>query len=64
MAGWARALRFALTSGTVASATSTFALVLLTREAHQGVLQPVNSTNRCMNREQAASFRGIDLANA
>ena len=62
MAGWARALRFALTSGTVASATSAVALALLARAEGQGLLQPVNSTSHWLNGEQAASFRGADLA--
>ena len=61
MAGWAKALRFALTSGAVASATSTVALALLARAEGQGVLQPVNSTSHWKNGEQAASFRGADL---
>ena len=61
MAGWAKALRFALTSGAVASATSTAALALLARAEGQGVLQPVNSTSHWKNGEQAASFRGADL---
>ena len=64
MAGWARALRFALTSGAVASATSPAALALLARAEGQGVLQSVNFTSHWMVREQAASFRGTDLANA
>jgi len=62
MAGWARALRFALTSGAVASTTSTVALALLARAEGRGFLQPVNSTSHWMNGEQAASFRGADLA--
>ena len=61
MAGWARTLRFAVTSGAVASVTSTVALALLARAEGQGVLQPVNSTSHWMNGEQAASFRGADL---
>ncbi len=62
MAGWARALRFALTSGTVASAASTAALALLARAEGKGSLQPVNSTSHWMNGRQAAAFRGADLA--
>lgn len=62
MADWATALRFALTSGAVASATSTAALALLARAEGQGVLQPVNSTSHWMNGQQAASFRGADIA--
>ncbi len=62
MAGWSRALRFALTSGTVASAASTVALALLARAEGQGLLQPVNATSHWMNGRQAASFRGADIA--
>ncbi len=62
MAGWARALRFALISGTVASAASIIALALLARAEGQGSLQPVNSTSHWMNGRQAASFRSVDIA--
>ena len=62
MASWATTLRFALTSGTLASATSTIALALLARAEGKGVLQPVNSTSHWMNGEQAASWRSADLA--
>ena len=62
MAGWAKALRFAPTSGTVASAASTAALALLARAEGKGSLQPVNSTSHWMNGRQAAAFRGADLA--
>ena len=62
MASWAATLRFALTSGTMASATSTIALALLARAEGKGALQPVNSTSHWMNGEQAASLRKADLA--
>lgn len=62
MAGWVRTLRFALASGTIASATSTVALALVARAEGKGALQPVNSTSHWLNGEQAASFRGADLA--
>lgn len=62
MANWTRILRFALTSGAIASATSTVALALLARAEGHGVLQPVNSTSHWLNGKQAASFRGADLA--
>ena len=62
MASWATTLRFALTSGTLASATSTIALALLARAEGKGALQPVNSTSHWMNGEQAASWRSADLA--
>ena len=62
MAGWGRTLRFAVTSGTIASVTSTVALALLARAEGKGALQPVNSTSHWMNGEQAASFRRADLA--
>ena len=61
MASWATTLRFALTSGTLASATSTIALALLARAEGKGVLQPVNSTSHWMNGEQAASWRSANL---
>ncbi len=62
MAGWVTTLRFALVSGAVASATSTVALALVARAEGKGALQPVNSTSHWLNGEQAASFRGADLA--
>lgn len=62
MAGWVRALRFAIASGTVASATSTVALALLARAEGKGALQPVNSTSHWLNGERAGSFKGADLA--
>ena len=62
MASWVTTLRFAITSGTIASATSTVALALLARAEGKGPLQPINSTSHWMNGEQAASFRGADLA--
>ena len=62
MAGWVTTLRFALTSGAIASATSTVALALVARAEGKGALQPVNSTSHWLNGEQAASFRGADLA--
>ncbi len=62
MAGWVTTLRFALTSGTIASATSTIALALLARMEGKGAFQPVNSTSHWRNGEQAASWRNADLA--
>ena len=62
MASWAKTLRFALVSGTIASATSTVALALLARAEGKGALQPVNSTSHWMNGQQAASVRKADLA--
>ena len=62
MVGWVTTLRFALTSGSVASATSTAALALLARAEGKGALQPVNSTSHWRNGKQAASFRKADLA--
>ncbi len=61
MAGWVTTLRFAITSGTIASATSTIALALLSRAEGKGALQPVNSTSHWMNGRQAASFRWADF---
>lgn len=62
MPSWVTTLRFALISGTVASATSTVALALLARAEGKGALQPVNSTSHWLNGERAALFRGADLA--
>ena len=62
MTRWIQTLSFALVSGTVASAASTVTLALLARSEGQGALQPVNSTSHWLNGEQAASFRGADLA--
>lgn len=62
MANWVTTLRFALTSGAIASAASTAALALLARAEGKGALQPVNSTSHWMNGEQAASWRKADLA--
>lgn len=62
MSSWTTTLRFALISGTVASATSSVALALLARAEGKGALQPVNSTSHWMNGERAASFRDADLA--
>ena len=62
MAGWATTLRFALISGTIASAASTAALALLARAEGKGALQPVNSTSHWMNGEQAAASTRADLA--
>ena len=62
MAGWDTTLRFALMSGTVASAASTVALALLARAEGKGALQPVNSTSHWRNGEQAAAWRKADLA--
>ena len=62
MSSWATTLRFALISGTVASATSTVALALLARAEGKSALQPVNSTSHWMNGEQAAAFSKADFA--
>ena len=62
MAGWVTTLRFALLSGTIASAASTAALALLARAEGKGALQPVNSTSHWRNGERAASFKEADLA--
>ncbi len=62
MARWISLLRRALVSGTVASATSTAALALLARSEGKGALQPVNATSHWLGGEQAALFRGADLA--
>ena len=62
MTGWAKTLRFALLSGTVASVTSTLALALLARAEGKGALQPVNATSHWRNGEQAASVRRAELA--
>ncbi len=62
MPGWVTTLRFALTSGTIASAASTAALALLARAEGKGALQPVNSTSHWRNGERAASFKEADLA--
>ena len=45
MAGWVTTPRFALTTGTVASAASTAALALLARAENKGAVQPVNATS-------------------
>jgi len=62
MASWVTTLRFALISGAIASAASTAALALLARAEGKGALQPVNSTSHWRNGEQAASWKGADLA--
>lgn len=62
MTSWATTLRYALVSGTVASATSTIALAFLAQTEGKGALQPVNSTSHWMNGERAAAFSGVDLA--
>ena len=61
MKSWVRTLRLALVSGTVASATSTIALALLSRLEGHGALQPVNSTSHWLNGEHAAAVKGADL---
>lgn len=43
MAGWVTTSRFALTTGTIASATSTAALALLAQAENKGEHQPVNA---------------------
>lgn len=45
MAGWVTTPRFALITGTIASATSTAAFALLARAQNKGALQPVNATS-------------------
>ena len=62
MANWARTLRSAVISGSLASATSTMALALLARAEGKGALQPVNSTSHWHNGERAAAVRDADLA--
>ena len=62
MASWAKTLRSAILSGSLASVTSTIALVLLARIEGKAALQPVNSTSHWLNGEQAGSFRQADLA--
>jgi hypothetical protein len=52
----------ALVSGAAAAAASTAALALLARAEGKGALQPTNSTSHWLNGEQAASFKGADLA--
>ncbi len=62
MSNWARILRFAIVSGTFASATSTLALALLARAEGKGALQPTNSTSHWLNGEQAGFYKRADLA--
>ncbi|HEY0205824.1 MAG TPA: hypothetical protein VGC15_16900 [Acetobacteraceae bacterium] len=52
----------AFVSGAAAAAASTAALALLARAEGQGALQPLNSTSHWLNGEQAASFKGADIA--
>ena len=52
----------AFVSGAAAAATSTAALALLARAEGKGALQPTNSTSHWLNGEQAASFKGADIA--
>lgn len=61
MSSWTTTLRFALISGTVASATSSVALAFLARAEGKSALQPINSTSHWMNGTRAASFREADL---
>ena len=51
-----------LVSGAAAAAASTAALALLARAEGKGALQPANSTSHWLNGEQAASFKGADIA--
>ena len=62
MADWAKTLRLAIVSGSVASVTSTVALAFLARTEGKGALQPVNSTSHWLNGERAGLFKGADLA--
>ena len=62
MATWAKTLKRAFVSGSVASITSTVALALLARSEGKGALQPLNSTSHWLNGSQAADVEGADLA--
>ena len=59
---WARPLRNAILSGTLASLASTAALALLARAEGKGTLQPANATSHWLNGERAGRFKGADLA--
>ncbi len=61
MAIWIPALRRALLSGSVASATSTAALALVARLEGHGALQPVNATSHWLNGTAAATVARADL---
>ncbi len=62
MASWAKTLRSAMLSGSLASVTSTVALAFLARAEGKAAVQPVNSTSHWLNGEQAGSFKQADLA--
>ena len=61
MATWIPALRRALLSGSVASATSTAALALVARMEGKGALQPVNATSHWLNGTASATVTRADL---
>jgi hypothetical protein len=62
MSDWIRTLRSAFVSGTAASITSTIALALLARAEGKTASQPINATSHWLNRSEAGSFEGIDIA--
>ena len=62
MTRWATTLRFALVSGTLASAASTIALAAAARMEGKTAFQPANSTSHWLHGEQAGDFATADLA--
>src|SRR3954454_24584104 len=62
MSDWIRTLRSAFVSGSAASITSTLALALLARAEGKTASQPINATSHWLNRSEAGSFKGVDIA--
>src|SRR4051812_36566244 len=62
MSDWIRTLRSAFVSGSAASITSTMALALLARAEGKTASQPINATSHWLNRSEAGSFKGVDIA--
>src|SRR3954454_20795115 len=62
MSDWIRTLRSAFVSGSAASITSTLALALLARAEGKTASQPINATSHWLNRTEAGSFKGVDIA--
>jgi hypothetical protein len=58
----AKTVRSAVITGTVASLTSTVALVLVARLEGKAALQPLNATSHWLHGRKAADFRGVDLS--
>lgn len=56
-----RIFRRALASGTVASLTSTAALVVMARAERKAALRPTNSTSHWLNGPEAAAVEGADV---